>query len=337
MWDRILRAFDLFRKAWGLRTILDLLGIWKWIALGGAAVLALVVQFWAYMSRLSPPVVAVLGLAACVLLLILVRFGVAFWRVGKTQDSPEGLWSPQKGRPSGFVIACACVLGVLAIIGFFTKRNPAPRVASQGEKQLAGLLPGTEEPLTGAFPQDARRLRRKRAAETSKATTTLPDSVLPKQEAASTLQALPAYGVQHIAAGGTGYQANGPGAHVDVNPPPPPAIVKVTLGEVSNRPYVFHGRTLYTSIYIVEVAAVPIPILSITAIGPLLARVQCGQKKPGTLWGEWYGGSATNGSGSCSMSNAYGRDMDFEVDTIAPIKQEDITISWTCAGIICQK
>jgi hypothetical protein len=43
---------------------LDLLGIWKWIALGVPALVAVVIEMWASVWNLAPPVIVVLGIAA---------------------------------------------------------------------------------------------------------------------------------------------------------------------------------------------------------------------------------------------------------------------------------
>jgi hypothetical protein len=114
-WSRLLRAFDLFRKVWGLRTLLDLLGIWKWIVLGSAAVGGLLVSFWAYVSHLPGPEGFVLGLATCALLLLIGGCLLAFCRVWGTEPSAEH----RKERPSAFAITCGCLLAVLTLIGWF--------------------------------------------------------------------------------------------------------------------------------------------------------------------------------------------------------------------------
>jgi hypothetical protein len=136
MWNRLLAAFDLFRKAWGFRTLLELVGIWKYVVLGVAAVIAIALQIWASAAKQTPPVLIGLGLAVFAALLLIGGFAVAFWRAGgpSKQRPAEGsveVTSVSRKAPPAWIITCGCILAALVIVGFLSGGRPQrPTIAT---------------------------------------------------------------------------------------------------------------------------------------------------------------------------------------------------------------
>ena len=133
MWNRLLVAFDLFRKAWGFRTLLELVGIWEYVVLGVAAVIAIVLQIWASAAKQTPPVLIGLGLVVFASLLLIGGFGVAFWRAGdllkqrSAEGSVEVKADPARKAPPAWIITCGFILAVLVIVGFLSGGRHTPQ------------------------------------------------------------------------------------------------------------------------------------------------------------------------------------------------------------------
>jgi hypothetical protein len=115
-----------------------------------------------------------------------------------------------------------------------------------------------------------------------------------------------------------------------------PASIAYAVEGQPNRKYQFHDKTLFTTLYRIQVKTSSIPLLTISAAHPKLARVGCTKLKPGTLWGQSESHGAQGGSGSCSIDNAFGNSQLFGVDTTEPVDASEITVTYQCEGVICQ-
>jgi hypothetical protein len=69
-----------------------------------------------------------------------------FWRVGKPQDpQPLGMTPVRQESPSAWIVACGCVLVVLAAVGFLNRN----RVRVPTKEQIGTVATPIEELVVG--------------------------------------------------------------------------------------------------------------------------------------------------------------------------------------------
>jgi len=88
MRQRIRKAWSAYRHAAAVKGLLEALGMWKWIALGGAIVVSATVAWFAVIPLWLKVIV---GLASAALVLLVVGGAVALCRVCGWQESTAGL------------------------------------------------------------------------------------------------------------------------------------------------------------------------------------------------------------------------------------------------------
>src|SRR5437016_5008392 len=107
-WDRLSQAFDQFRKWSAFRTLLDILGVWKWVILG-ASVLGS--GLLSYFSKLDPFVRVILVLLFIALVLAVSTFCVALWKANRPTEVQT------TGKPKAYQIVLFVALLILAVVG----------------------------------------------------------------------------------------------------------------------------------------------------------------------------------------------------------------------------
>ena len=79
-WKIVATAWGLYRQGTALKGLLQSLGLWKYVALAGAAVLSVMYAMWSGLTPVLQVLVGVVGFAA---LLLVAGFGVILVRVWK--------------------------------------------------------------------------------------------------------------------------------------------------------------------------------------------------------------------------------------------------------------
>jgi hypothetical protein len=204
LWTNLSKAFEQFRRWSAFKTLLELAGVWKWIALGASAVMDWTLPSF---SSLDPAWRVLVALVIVVLALMIALFCVALRKV--TRPEPPAPSSDQqqlsqtdtarpRSKPKKHQVALASVLVVLAIIGaIWGPKSGHVNSASSVTEVNTEHPPGSKSlPKPPVTPPD-RQIKSSQMSPKSPSRTDRPTYVAE----------------QHNEPGSTGYQAVGPNAH----------------------------------------------------------------------------------------------------------------------------
>jgi len=145
MWNILSKAFEQFRRWSAFKQLLELAGIWNWVALGACVVGGFLV---AWFSRLDPAVRALVLLAAIAIALAITLFAVALARTIK-QEAPG---ASVTSKPKKTHVAIAGLLVLLAVIGAVWGPNK-PKPVGSSAPNIALPAPATADPIASLPPR----------------------------------------------------------------------------------------------------------------------------------------------------------------------------------------
>jgi hypothetical protein len=147
-WNRIKTAWGIYRHAAAAKGLLESIGVWKFVILGGSVLIAGIGTVLLGLPLVWAVLTCLVGIS---LLLLVCGLAIAVGRVGKTETTPPTEGTKEQShamKPHSLWTAAVIVVVTLGVIGWISDRNhkPSDTVITKSESPLAIDAPTRQEP-----------------------------------------------------------------------------------------------------------------------------------------------------------------------------------------------